>query len=783
MSRRLAALAILALALVATPSPDLRAQTAPTAAIDGPSTLSVGVDLTVSGVRSSAAPGASIHQYTWRLDGAPPVQTNVASHTFAAAGGALTPGAHDVTLVVTDDAANESAPAALRVIVLDDIAPTALIDAPTQVLAGRDLDVSGARSIDVGGRIIEYRWRLDSAALVATSDPTFSFDTTGLSAGAHTVQLVVVDDSGNASTPAAALVTVVVPDSEAPTAVLDAPASVPIGQVFTLDGSRSFDVGGSINEYQWTVANRTVVVTREPTFDVSPLPPGTHVMQLVVVDDAGNQSAPALASVQVTDGVPTAVIDAPATVPFGQSFSVTGERSLDLEGPIHEYQWTLDARPPVVIRDSPVFTVIVDPSAPLALGPHSIQLEVMDESGNRSAPATAHVIVTDAAAPTAVLDAPALVLYGRDIVVSGARSTDVGGQVYDYVWTLDGGVPVVTRDPSHTFAVNPAAPFAPGLHLVTLYVTDDSGNQSATTSASVRVTDGVAPTAVIDAPATIVYGLSLTVSGARSVDVGGVVREYRWTLDGGVPIVVRETSLVLGTAGAGALTLGRHTVQLVVTDDAGNESAPASAQVDVLAPPDTTPPMIVIATPANGGTYALGSAVAAAFTCTDADSGIATCTGPVADGLPIDTSSIGAKSFTVHATDGAGNTASVTHTYTVGFVFTGFFAPVDNLPVINSGNAGRTYPIKWRLADGQGHPVTALSTFVDLRDSAMACDAAPEDVLEDQLTVTAASTLQYDARDDQFIYHWRTVKGVTGCRLLQLTLADGSKHWAKFRLR
>jgi PKD repeat protein len=782
MSRRLLSFLSLALALVATSTVDPHAQTAPTAVIDGPSTLSVGVDLTVSGVRSSAAPGATIQEYTWQLDFAPPVQTDVPSHTFAAASGVLTPGPHDVTLVVTDDSGNHSAPATWRVIVRDDIAPTAIIDAPTRVVAGRDLDVSGARSIDVGGRIVEYRWRLDSAPVVVTNTATHRFDTTGLAAGAHTVQLVVQDDSGNTSAPAAALVDVIVPDLDAPTAVLDAPSSVPVGSVFTLDGSRSSDASGSVIEYRWTVANRAVVATSEPTFDVSPLPLGTHTMQLVVMDDSGNVSAPAFASVQVTDGVPTAIIDAPATVPFGQSFSVTGARSFDLEGPLVEYQWTLDSRPPVVI-DTPVFTVFVDPSAPLALGAHTIQLIVVDESGNHSAAATARVVVSDEAAPTAVIDAPSLVLYGQDIVVSGARSIDAEGGIHQYVWTLDGGAPVVTDDPSHTFAVNPAAPFAPGLHQVTLYVVDESGNRSETTSASVRVSDGVAPTAVIDAPATIVSGQVLTVSGLRSSDIGGVVIRYRWTLDGGAPIVVVDPSLVLGTAGAGALTVGRHTLQLVVTDDAGNESAPATAQFDVQPPPDTTPPTIVITTPANGGTYPVGAVVNAAFACTDADSGVATCTGTVGSGLPIDTLTIGPKSFTVHATDNAGNTRAVTHTYTVGFVFTGFFAPVDNLPVVNAGNAGRTIPIKWRLADGQGRPITALSSFVDLRDSPMACDAAPEDVLEDLLTVTTASTLHYDARDDQFIYHWRTVKGVVGCRLLQLTLSDGSKHWAKFRLR
>ena len=80
---------------------------------------------------------------------------------------------------------------------------------------------------------------------------------------------------------------------------------------------------------------------------------------------------------------------------------------------------------------------------------------------------------------------------------------------------------------------------------------------------------------------------------------------------------------------------------------------------------DTTDPQIAITTPPQGATYTLGQSVAASYSCTDADSGVASCAGPVADGANIDTSSTGTKTFTVNATDNAGNTNTVSHTYTV----------------------------------------------------------------------------------------------------------------------
>ena len=71
-----------------------------------------------------------------------------------------------------------------------------------------------------------------------------------LSPGRHRFQLVVTDDSGNASD--ASVAEVIVRDTQKPTAVLDAPREVELGRSFQLSGRRSSDVGGRIIRYTWT---------------------------------------------------------------------------------------------------------------------------------------------------------------------------------------------------------------------------------------------------------------------------------------------------------------------------------------------------------------------------------------------------------------------------------------------------------------------------------------------------------------------------------------------------
>ena len=80
--------------------------------------------------------------------------------------------------------------------------------------------------------------------------------------------------------------------------------------------------------------------------------------------------------------------------------------------------------------------------------------------------------------------------------------------------------------------------------------------------------------------------------------------------------------------------------------------------------------------------YALGQSVLAAYSCADqpGGSGVATATGTVANGAPIDTSSFGSTPSRCSATDGAGNTATKVVTYSVAYDFDGFFWPVKNPP-------------------------------------------------------------------------------------------------------
>jgi hypothetical protein len=72
----------------------------------------------------------------------------------------LQTGSYEFQLVVTDDSGNNSKPATVKIVIADDLAPTAVIDAPTRVGFAKDFALSGERSIDVGGELTKFVWTL-----------------------------------------------------------------------------------------------------------------------------------------------------------------------------------------------------------------------------------------------------------------------------------------------------------------------------------------------------------------------------------------------------------------------------------------------------------------------------------------------------------------------------------------------------------------------------------------------------------------------------------------------
>jgi N-acetylneuraminic acid mutarotase len=116
-----------------------------------------------------------------------------------------------------------------------------------------------------------------------------------------------------------------------------------------------------------------------------------------------------------------------------------------------------------------------------------------------------------------------------------------------------------------------------------------------------------------------------------------------------------------------------------------------------------------------------------------------------------------------------------------GFVFSGFEQPIDN-SAINIARAGQTVPVKWRLLDSDGNPVSDPASFTGLTTSptSAGCSSGPSDVIEQY---SGGSGLQY-LGDGKWQYNWKTPKSYAAqCRTMSVKFSDGSSHEAMFQFK
>ncbi len=168
----------------------------------------------------------------------------------------------------------------------------------------------------------------------------------------------------------------------------------------------------------------------------------------------------------------------------------------------------------------------------------------------------------------------------------------------------------------------------------------------------VAFSDTLPPGLVVSTP----NGLSGSCGGTVSAPAGS----SSISLSGGAIPVNSSCSFAVNVA-AKTAGLKSNSTGAVSSDNGGSGNA-AAATLAVVGPPTVT-----ISSPVDGSVFTRGQVVSARYACAEDPNGpgIRSCSGPVASGSPIDTSTAAPHSFTVTATSSDGQTASQTIHYKV----------------------------------------------------------------------------------------------------------------------
>lgn len=194
---------------------------------------------------------------------------------------------------------------------------------------------------------------------------------------------------------------------------------------------------------------------------------------------------------------------------------------------------------------------------------------------------------------------------------------------------------------------------------------------------------------------------------------------------------------------------------------------------------DKTAPQITINTPADGALYSLNQTVLANWSVVDPVSGVATTTPP--NGSPIDTASIGVKTFSVSATDNAGNQADQTVTYFVHYVCGGILQPI-NADGSSIFKGGRSVPVKFQLTDATGGYVTDAVAHLYYAKTSDGVTGTEEEAPSTS-SATEGNQFRYDATNNQYIFNLDIKTLTEGTWQIRAELDDGTSQYATFSVR
>ena len=479
--------------------------------------------------------------YTWaRTGGTGGAVTlsdaNVEQPTFTA--DSLATGASDVThvftLTVTDSADEESTDMVTITVTLGNVDPVANAGDDRTVVSGTTVQLDGSSSLDSDGTIMSRTWvRTGGTGGTVTlsnanmEQPTFTADIVqpGGADVTHVFMLTVTDDDGATATDTVTIT--VAPANVVPVANAGVDQTVGSGTRVTLDGSRSYDIGGTIESYAWQrtggTAGTSVVLgllsVEKRIFTADTLAEGaadvTHVFTLTVTDNDGVINTDTVTITVTASGdttPPSGMFEAPQThdgstafsvnlvfnevveeIDVGDLVAIVNNTSLFPKDPSRDGEYDALLLPMISdlendLSDPRRWSFNVKPNNRDDLITFVLRArDYRDLAGNSGVAniISIPVLYLDATVTNAMPDADAgddrTVQSGAPVVLDGSDSDDSDGDIMFYAWSRTGGTAggsVILTGADTAIAGFTADTLAPGAddvsHEFTLTVTDAS---------------------------------------------------------------------------------------------------------------------------------------------------------------------------------------------------------------------------------------------------------------------------------------------------------------------
>lgn len=211
-------------------------------------------------------------------------------------------------------------------------------------------------------------------------------------------------------------------------------------------------------------------------------------------------------------------------------------------------------------------------------------------------------------------------------------------------------------------------------------------------------------------------------------------------------------------------------------DLAGN-----SASTSVTLSVDKTPPEVIITAPREQAEYILKQTVLSNWQAQDVLSGVASAVGIVPNGGPLDTASVGTKSFKVTCIDNAENKTEKINTYYVRYSYSEILPPI-NQDGSSIFKLGKIVPVKFQLKDSLGNfiPTAVVRLYLTkISNDVLGTEVEAESIGE----ANTGNLFRYDSTDNQYAFNLSTAGLSVGTWQIKILLDDGTSRYVNIALR
>jgi PKD repeat protein len=661
--------------------------------------------------RAALDPDGSVTGLRWRFGDGYETQAPVFSRSFA------TPGEVAGTLEVSDDSGLANATATRPFVVAvsppENQPPVPLVNAKREGIVGETIEFYAYGSRDADGAILQYRWDFGDGGKAQGIRTRHAWR----EAGSYTVTLEVDDNSGQPNATARQEIGIVIarkPDA-APLVPEFPDRQAVVNEVLAFDASESRDGEGSVLSAQWDFGDGATASGLTATHAWRE--PGNYTVSLVVRDDSGREENAVRREFVVAvnhreNAAPAFELTRELDLQTGVPFVFDASAARDADGVITHHEWDFG--------DGTKSREIIAEHTYALPGTYEGSLTLRDDSGlpdgTRVLPFTARVIERVNVAPVAEAGADVQAIVGESVTLDGGGSSDSDGALVGFDWDFGNGKTASGERRSVIYT-------APGEYLVTLKVTDDSGQANATAvdTLTVRVGDrpNVSPVARVEPDRPSAIDEPVPFSAAQSEDPDGNILSYEWDFGDGATANGREAVHAYSASGV-------YEARLTIRDDSGlaNAEAQAVRVITVNQPPvaEAGPDQHVTASTvefdATASTDSDGEIIDYAWDFGDGDSG----NGPR---IVHSYANPGDYVVSLTVTDSSG-TIRNTHTDTMA-------VRVNALPVADAGFDQVAAPGEWLSFDGtrSEDPDGEIERFAwDFGDGAKSDEAQPQHAYE-----------------------------------------------------